>query len=239
MDIATWLARHGEYVVDGPGYHWAYDAAIPAHDPRTFATALVDFAEGDGGKSAALALDAIRDAVARGAGGGAWLEAFTDVVLARPAFVRAAALAYNPPVPLGEQYALDRRSDAYLARDRQPRAGKVAELARELMRDPARGPADAERLWWSLTGGSLGIASQLAHAADAVAPAPARELRRHLVEGAHAALTRGAFAGGMPFWSRAWIVEHLAHIDRPLLEDLLWQEQEPWLALQMRFELGR
>lgn len=236
MDIATWLARHGDYVADRPGYAWDYDAA---DDPRALAAALVAFAEADG-KPAALALDAIRDAIARGAAQrDAWRDAFTDVVLARPAFVRAAALAYNPPVPLGDQYALDRRSDAYLARDRQPRAGKVAELARELMRDPARAPADAERVWWSLTGGSLGIASQLAHAAEAVAPAPARELRRHLVEGAHAALTKGAFAGGMPFWSRAWIVEHLARVDRPLLEDLLWQEQEPWLAQQMRFELGR
>jgi hypothetical protein len=236
MDIATWLARHGEYVVDGPGYRWDDDAT---HDPRALAAALVDLAESDGGKPAALALDAIRDAVARVTVGGAWREAFTDAVLARPAFVRTAALAYNPPVPLGDQYALDRRSDAYLARDRQPRAGKVAELAHELMRDPARAPADAERLWWSLTGGSLGIASQLAQAAERVAPAPASELRRHLVEGAHAALTKGAFAGGMPFWARAWIVEHLARVDRPLLEDLLWQEQEPWLAQQMRFELGR
>jgi len=254
FDPAGWLARHGTFAA-GSGYEWDYDAVIPAHDPRELAAALMAFSAGQPGKPATLALDAIRGAVAwvaelagdasnarpRAAGGAEWLAAFTDRVLEEPAFVHRAALAYNPPVPLGDQYALDRRSDAYLARNRQPQLDRVEDLVTEVLRDPGRPAADAERLWWPLTGGSLGIASQLVRAAEIAAFHPqdqrrrpaVRALRRHLVEGAHDALI-----AGVPFWARAWMVEHLALVDRRLLEDLISHEQEPWLKLQMRFELA-
>jgi len=253
-DVADWLTRHGSFQPRGPGYEWDYDEVIAQVQPDALAGSLMRFAA-QPGKQAALALDALTYGVAwlsqicgdasnaqpRAPDGGAWLAQFTDAVLAGPAFIRGCALAFTPPLPLGEQHYVDRRADAYLASHRAPAIDKIEDFAIELAFDDARTPADAERLWWAIFGGSLGIASRLVRAAEVTAFAPSDlhrrprvvELRRHLVEAAHDALI-----AGVPFWARAWMIEHTALVDRALLEDLLEHEPEPWLADQMRFELA-
>lgn len=233
LDVASWLAQHGAFNPTLPGYTWTYD--VPANSARELADALLHAASTQTGKPAALALDALRVGVTRaGDGGGAWFDALADAVLARPASIGRAALAYNPPLPLGEQHYCDRRSDAYLARNRAPGPERVEEVARTLVGDPARTPADAEQLWWCIEGGTAGIASQLVRAAERTRRRGVDELRRYLVAGVYDALI-----AGLPFWPRARLVEHIAKVDRVLLADLLAHEQEPWLAAQMKFELAR
>jgi hypothetical protein len=253
-DVATWLARYGDYNLHGPQYEWDYDEIIPAHAPEAVATGLIE-AAASSGKQAALALDALAAAMQwlaeicgdssnaqpRVPGGWKWLETFADHVLDQPSFIRGCVLAYTPPVPLVEQAYVDRHTDAYLGKYRAPARDKVDDLATELARDTSRTPADSEQLWWAINGGSIGIASQLVRSSEICAFHPSDryrrpaviELRRHVVEATHDALI-----AGVPFWARAWLVEHIATVDRALLEDLIVQEQVPWLADQMRFELA-
>lgn len=232
LDVAGWLAKYGAYDPKAPGYTWAFDASL---DARELANGLMHAASTQTGVSAALALDALRAGVTRAAaGGGAWFDAFTDAVLARPAFIGAAALAHNPPLPLGEQHYCDRRSDAYLAKHRAAGPDRVEQVARTLVGDPARSAADSEQLWWCIEGGTAGIASQLVSAVDG--KPRAAELRRALVAGVHDALITGP---GLPFWPRARLVGNIARENRWLLAELLASEKEPWLAAQMKYELAQ
>lgn len=233
IDVASWLAKHGAYNPNAPGYTWDFDTA---HDARELANALMQTASTQTGTPAALALDALRAGVTRAAeSGGAWFSAFTDAVLARPAFIGAAALAHNPPLPLGEQHYCDRRSDAYLAKNRAAGPDRVEQVARVIVGDPARSRADSEQLWWCIEGGTAGIASQLVTTAERMQARGAEQLRHALVAGVHDALITGP---GLPFWPRARLVEPIARENRWLLAELLSSEKEPWLAAQMKYELA-
>ncbi|MDX2090785.1 MAG: hypothetical protein SFX73_23200 [Kofleriaceae bacterium] len=232
IDVASWLAKHGTYTPQLPGYTWDF-ASAP--DARELAGALMNAASTQTGKPAALALDALRAGVTQAAnGGGRWFDAFAVAVLARPAFIGPAALAHNPPLPLGEQHYCDRRSDAYLSRNRTSGPDRVEQVGNTLVGDPARSPADAEQLWLCVGGGSAGIASALVTAVERMNERAAAELRRALVAGVHDALITGA---GLPFWPRARLVGHIARENRWLLAELLAHEQEPWLRAQMKYEL--
>jgi hypothetical protein len=255
VDVATWLAEYGSYNRNGGCYDWDYAAIIREYAPASLAATLIRAAATESGTRAALALDAVLYGVGLLAevcgdssnahpgpeGSVEWLNAFTDAVLAAPAFIRNCALVYVPPLALGEQYFVDRRADAYLAKHRESALDRVEAVAFAITNEMSRTEEDCVRIWLPIRGGTLGMASELVRQAEITAFHPndrrrrpaVVELRQHLVDVAHDVLI-----AGVPFWARAWIVEHLALVDRALLEDLLAHEQEPWLAAQMRFELA-
>ncbi len=258
LDVAAWLAERSAFEPNIDGFDLDLEPAMAARSPRELAIGLCDFAATATGKPAALALEAIADAVwwtaqiredsassqPRVAGGADWLEAFTTAVLERPDAIAHCALAFVPPLPLGEQHFVDSRTDAYLARSRDPGLGRVGDVADTVLNGigKERQRDAAERIWWAVNGGTAGAASRLVRSAEIAAFHPRDQQRRPAVVELRARLvaaTHDALIAGVPFWARAWLVEHVACLDRRLLEDLIVHEQEPWLANQMRFALSQ
>ncbi len=257
LDVAAWLAERSTFEPNIDGLDLDLEPAMATLGPRELAASLCDFAAAGTGKPAALALEAIADAVwwtaqlredsassqPRVAGGADWLEAFTTAVLAQPDAIARSALAFVPPLPLGEQHYVDGRSDAYLSRSREPGLDRVGDVADAVLNGVGkeRSRETAERIWWAVNGGTAGAASRLVRSAEIAAFHPRDQQRRPAVVELRARLvatTHDALVAGVPFWARAWLVEHVACLDRRLLEDLIVHEQEPWLAHQMRFVLS-
>jgi hypothetical protein len=255
-DISRWLQAHSTFDPRARRLDWDWEQTFSGLDPDRFAVALRRFATEADGKAAALALEAITDvawwvAEIRGdvharppvAGLAAWLEAFTDAVLDDPGFVRGCALAYVPPLPLGEQHFVDAIVDARLRELGTSNVTDACALAEEVAAalEERGSVAAAERIWWSVLGGTVGSASRLVRYAEIAAFHQADRRRRPAVVALRAALVDAVTAplqtSGLPFWARVWLVEPVARVDRHLLEDQIAQEQMPWLADHMRYQL--